>query len=445
MPPKMIGPLRVKRLVVEGETILAGKATAVTPAPSLTGGSTNIATTSFVIEAIENAIAELPPGPPVYLEAEQPEDPVIVPGPAGPQGTPGATGATGPQGIQGPPGLPVYLEAEQPEDPVIVPGPQGAQGIQGPTGAQGPIGPPVYLEAEQPEDPIIVPGPQGVTGATGTTGATGAQGPTGPPIYLEAEQPEDPAVIPGPQGIQGTQGPPGLPIFLESPDSYGDEHPLVVPVVGPQGPQGIQGLTGVPVYLEAEQPEDPTPLPGPSGPQGVQGIPGPPILLGTDDPEDIPMIAPIVGPAGPQGIQGPPGLPVYLEAEQPEEPMIAFPTPPGPWLSYTPTITAASGTFTTVSAAGQYLLMGKMCYFTILINITTNGTAAGGVIATLPLQVANSNYYYMAYGRELAATGNMLQGYTSSGLTALTIYTYNNAYPGGSGYLLALSGFYETV
>ena len=235
-----------------------------------------------------------PVGPPVFLEAEAPND--GDPGAPGVAGTPGATGSQGPmgppvfleadpgdegqpgspgaQGIQGTPGLTgatgpaVYLEADALEGDI---GPPGIQGIQGVTGSQGPIGPPVYLDADPGEE-----GQPGAPGAQGIQGLTGSQGPVGPAAFLEADQgPDGDQGFPGPtgatggtglQGIQGDQGDPG------------DDG---VPIPGSQGIQGVPGATGGqgpsgygPPGADGDQGEDGMPIPGNQGPQGVQGLTG---------------------------------------------------------------------------------------------------------------------------------------------------------------------------
>lgn len=54
------------------------------------------------------------------------------------------------------------------------------------------------------------------------------------------------------------------------------------------------------------------------------------------------------------------------------------------WTSYTPTITAASGTPTTVSATGRYLKIGRLVLFSTQVTVTTVGTAAGNMQVALP-------------------------------------------------------------
>lgn len=76
----------------------------------------------------------------------------------------------------------------------------------------------------------------------------------------------------------------------------------------------------------------------------------------------------------------------------------------GPWIAYTPTITAGSGTFTTVSATGRYKIVGtKTIHTQIDVTITAIGTAGGNIVATLPFTAAAFNFAGSA--REHATTG----------------------------------------
>jgi hypothetical protein len=111
---------------------------------------------------------------------------------------------------------------------------------------------------------------------------------------------------------------------------------------------------------------------------------------------------------------------------------------------YTPVITAGSGTFTTVSASGRYTVFGKYVLIQITVTITTNGTAAGQVTATLPFSSVNvAGVEHVLAGRAQAISGKMLQGAIGPNASAVGIVNYDNSYPGASGETLVLSGFYE--
>lgn len=107
------------------------------------------------------------------------------------------------------------------------------------------------------------------------------------------------------------------------------------------------------------------------------------------------------------------------------------------WLSYAAQVTPASGSITTLGTiTTTYQIIGRNINFDHEIAITTNGTGAGSVRASLPFNVASGSQIFK--GRENASTGNMLQVQLSSNLA---IYlTYNNLYPGGSGYVIRGSG-----
>lgn len=110
----------------------------------------------------------------------------------------------------------------------------------------------------------------------------------------------------------------------------------------------------------------------------------------------------------------------------------------GTWV---PTITAGAGTITTIGAVvARYRLVGQMVFISLDITITTNGTGSLSVRATLPFTAAS---LAVMAGREDAVTGSMLQGDISPGSGSVRMFTYNNLYPGGTGYRLFLSGWYE--
>ncbi len=108
--------------------------------------------------------------------------------------------------------------------------------------------------------------------------------------------------------------------------------------------------------------------------------------------------------------------------------------------TWTPTITAGSGTFTTTSASGSYTKVGNRVSAEISIIITTNGSAATSVIATLPFTSGSTS---IGVGREHGLTGAILQGITVATTTTVAIYTAANAYPGGSGATIFFSIDYK--
>lgn len=116
----------------------------------------------------------------------------------------------------------------------------------------------------------------------------------------------------------------------------------------------------------------------------------------------------------------------------------------GAWTAYTPTISSASGSFTTVSASGAYQTIGKTCIVSMTINITTSGTAGSPIYATLPFTGAN-RIQICGYGMEVNSTGYMLKGYLGASGQSLQITTYSNGSTIGNGYSVIMTIVYETA
>jgi hypothetical protein len=100
--------------------------------------------------------------------------------------------------------------------------------------------------------------------------------------------------------------------------------------------------------------------------------------------------------------------------------------------TWTPTVTALSGSITTYSASGIYTKIGRVVTATALVTITTNGTAATGLVVTLPFAVEGGFNHY-GTGREAALSFAQLQIIALAGTSNTNVLTYNNGYPGGSG------------
>lgn len=118
----------------------------------------------------------------------------------------------------------------------------------------------------------------------------------------------------------------------------------------------------------------------------------------------------------------------------------------GVWIRTTPTPTPSSGAFTATCTL-DYLREGSTLYLEVLVSISDNGTApaagtAGGYVAvTLPGSLASvATVGAVLAGRENASTGNMVQGYIAPGGTAISMFTYDNKYPGGTGTAIYVSG-----
>lgn len=134
------------------------------------------------------------------------EDGLTIPGLPGLPGLPGTAGAPGTPGAAGTNAI-THLWPDDPDDPLIVPGPAGIPGIAGIAGTAGAAGAPgapgtnaiTHLWPDDPDDSLIVPGPAGVPGAAGTAGTAGAAGAPGTNavVYLWPEDVDDVLFVPG--------------------------------------------------------------------------------------------------------------------------------------------------------------------------------------------------------------------------------------------------------
>lgn len=62
------------------------------------------------------------------------------------------------------------------------------------------------------------------------------------------------------------------------------------------------------------------------------------------------------------------------------------------WATYTPVVTAQTGSITSYTATGRYLQTGKTVILETDVVITSVGTAAGLMVVTLPINSAANRY-----------------------------------------------------
>lgn len=115
------------------------------------------------------------------------------------------------------------------------------------------------------------------------------------------------------------------------------------------------------------------------------------------------------------------------------------------WTTYTPTVTPGGGAITSyVLNRATYAKLGKIVHINISITITNNGTGTGAINMTLPASANAKHADWAGVGRETAATGNQLAVW-GNGTAGLSVRTYNNNYPGGTNYVINISGTYEAA
>lgn len=113
---------------------------------------------------------------------------------------------------------------------------------------------------------------------------------------------------------------------------------------------------------------------------------------------------------------------------------------PAGFTAYSPVVSAASGTYTTASATGSYMKIGKLVCMQIAATITTIGTGTSTIV-TLPFAAASGSGIQILAGRENSA-GKMLQASIGSGASTMSIFDYTNASAAASGALEIVSGCY---
>lgn len=103
------------------------------------------------------------------------------------------------------------------------------------------------------------------------------------------------------------------------------------------------------------------------------------------------------------------------------------------WTSYTPTVSAGSGTFTSVSATVNYKCVGKTCFIRGSVTITTNGTAAQYIRLSLPAAV--TPIATQSGGARIQQTSQTVTlGMTTE--PAAYLHLYDGTYPGASGRII---------
>jgi hypothetical protein len=110
--------------------------------------------------------------------------------------------------------------------------------------------------------------------------------------------------------------------------------------------------------------------------------------------------------------------------------------------TFTPTISASSGTFDSVSGSGRYIKFGKLVAWRVIVVITTVGTAAGQLRTTLPFTAVVATWPQTGIN---ASTG---AGLTGNASTPSTTQAFFLTAAGGSpiaANTLVIGGVYEAA
>ncbi|QPF87032.1 hypothetical protein IC762_12330 [Bradyrhizobium genosp. L] len=111
----------------------------------------------------------------------------------------------------------------------------------------------------------------------------------------------------------------------------------------------------------------------------------------------------------------------------------------GAWTAYSPTPVPDTGSFTTVSTAGTFYVIGKLVHFRLTITITSAGSAAGGIRVALP--VGSAAGPAMAVVGETANTGVSGVGRITG--SNMIIVKYDASSLIATGNVLTSAGIYE--
>lgn len=112
------------------------------------------------------------------------------------------------------------------------------------------------------------------------------------------------------------------------------------------------------------------------------------------------------------------------------------------WTAYTPTVTASTGTFTSATATGKYLVLYGICHVQVRVTITTVGT---GVIpdVTLPFPALSGSVDCIIPARESLRNGKLGAAVLLSNLTQMRCKDYANAdLVTADGSVIVISGSY---
>lgn len=112
------------------------------------------------------------------------------------------------------------------------------------------------------------------------------------------------------------------------------------------------------------------------------------------------------------------------------------------WTPYTVSLGSAGGVFTTAGAVGRYRQIDETVQFEVIVTITTNGTASGAVLISVPVPAGPAAY---AVTGRATTSGKVLGGTIFAAGTTTQIENYDATYPGASGETLVISGTYESA
>lgn len=110
----------------------------------------------------------------------------------------------------------------------------------------------------------------------------------------------------------------------------------------------------------------------------------------------------------------------------------------GAWTAYTPTLACGIGNFTSATAVGRYVNIGKTTLISVVITITTNGTCASFASFTLPFTTFGSTAFS---GR--SSGGSSVAGQTVGSSAVVSYAGATGVYVGADGQTVVFNGVFE--
>lgn len=115
------------------------------------------------------------------------------------------------------------------------------------------------------------------------------------------------------------------------------------------------------------------------------------------------------------------------------------------WTAYTPTISATSGTFTTTSSTGKYVVISGICYFQATLTFTTKGTGAFPTFS-LPQPALSGSAGVPLPCREASINAKVGAASIGSGLTSASpADSAGGDLVTGNGAIIIIQGFYPVA
>lgn len=114
------------------------------------------------------------------------------------------------------------------------------------------------------------------------------------------------------------------------------------------------------------------------------------------------------------------------------------------WTQYSPSLASGGGALGSATATGYYFKRGSVVHFQIAVSVSSVGTATGFIAASLPMGCVTKRTG-VGYGRDVTASGKMLQGLLPANGNVVQIFNYDGSGPASNGSTLVIEGVFENA